>query len=156
MPAECIMTATGFTPLLMNLESMTSKHNAGEGSKDCVAWPCITLYMQIKSPQILLQNRKIAAAAGGLSHMGRGAAPLQTSPQVFEHFLAPGNPAREWERMLVLHIPDADEETLSTKGEKYSGSGSRRIALGKKAFQGLFGSTGIVIVGTKSSTQEKF
>ncbi len=35
--------------------------------------------------------------------MGRGAAPLQTSPRVFEHFLAPGNPGREWGRMLVLH-----------------------------------------------------
>ncbi len=33
----------------------------------------------------------MAAAAGGLCHMGRGAAPLQTSPQIFEHFLAPGN-----------------------------------------------------------------
>ncbi len=28
--------------------------------------------------------------------MGRGAAPLQTSVHVFEHFLAPGNPGREW------------------------------------------------------------
>ncbi len=35
---------------------------------------------------------KRATDDGGLSHMGRGAAPLQTSPQVFEHFLAPGNP----------------------------------------------------------------
>ncbi len=26
--------------------------------------------------------------------MERGAAPLQTSPQFFEHFLAPGNPGR--------------------------------------------------------------
>ncbi len=39
--------------------------------------------------------------------MGVGVAPLQTSVQVFEHFLAPGNPEREWRRMLVLHIQDA-------------------------------------------------
>ncbi len=52
---------------------------------------------------------KIAADAGGLSHMGRGAAPLQTSPQIFEHFLAPGNSGREWGRMLVLHIQDEGE-----------------------------------------------
>ncbi len=43
-----------------------------------------------------LGNR--AAAAGVLSHMTRGAALLQTSPQVFERFLAPSNPGRKWER----------------------------------------------------------
>ncbi len=36
--AECMLAATGFTPLLVNLESMTSKPNAGGGSKDCVTW----------------------------------------------------------------------------------------------------------------------
>ncbi len=33
-----MLAATGFTPLLVNLESVTSKPNAGGGSKDCVAW----------------------------------------------------------------------------------------------------------------------
>ncbi len=33
-----MLTATGFTPLLVNLVNMTSKYNAGGGSKDCVAW----------------------------------------------------------------------------------------------------------------------
>ncbi len=28
----------GLTPLLVNLESMTSKPNVGGGSKDCVTW----------------------------------------------------------------------------------------------------------------------
>ncbi len=41
--------------------------------------------------------------------MGRGATPIQTSLQVFEHFLAPGSPGREWGRMLELHIQDASE-----------------------------------------------
>ncbi len=36
--AEHMLTATGFKPLLVNLESMTSKSDAGGGSKDCVAW----------------------------------------------------------------------------------------------------------------------
>ncbi len=36
--AERMLVATGFTPLLVNLESMTSKASAGGGSKDCVAW----------------------------------------------------------------------------------------------------------------------
>ncbi len=36
--AERMLTATGFTPLLVNIESMTSKSNAGGGSKDCIAW----------------------------------------------------------------------------------------------------------------------
>ncbi len=51
--------------------------------------------------------RKAAAAAVGLPHIGRGAALLRISPQVFERFLAPGNPGREWGRMFVLHIHDA-------------------------------------------------
>ncbi len=33
-----MLAATGFTPLLVNLESTTSKPNAGGGGKDCVAW----------------------------------------------------------------------------------------------------------------------
>ncbi len=52
---------------------------------------------------------KRAAAAGGLSHVGRGATPLQTSPQVLEQFLAPGSPGREWARRLVLHIQEEEK-----------------------------------------------
>ncbi len=33
-----MLASTGLTPLLMNLESMTSKPNAGGGSKDYVTW----------------------------------------------------------------------------------------------------------------------
>ncbi len=33
-----MLTAKGFTPLLVNFESMTSKPNAGGGSKNCVIW----------------------------------------------------------------------------------------------------------------------
>ncbi len=36
--AERMLAVTGFTPLLVNLESMTSKPNAGGDSKDCVEW----------------------------------------------------------------------------------------------------------------------
>ncbi len=36
--AERMLAATGLTPLLVNLESITSKPNAGGGSKDCVTW----------------------------------------------------------------------------------------------------------------------
>ncbi len=36
--AERMLMATGFTPLLVNLESMTSKPNAGGGRKGCVTW----------------------------------------------------------------------------------------------------------------------
>ncbi len=36
--AKRMLAATGPTPLLVNLESMTSKPNAGGGSKDCVTW----------------------------------------------------------------------------------------------------------------------
>ncbi len=33
-----MLAATGFTPLLLNLEILTSKPNAGEGSKNCIVW----------------------------------------------------------------------------------------------------------------------
>ncbi len=33
-----MLVATGFTPLLVNLESMTSQPIGGGGSKDCIAW----------------------------------------------------------------------------------------------------------------------
>ncbi len=36
--AEHMLAATGLTPLLVNLQSMTSKPNAGWGSKDCATW----------------------------------------------------------------------------------------------------------------------
>ncbi len=36
--AEHMLTATGFAPLLVNLECLTSKPNAGGGSKDRVTW----------------------------------------------------------------------------------------------------------------------
>ncbi len=60
--AERMLAATGLTPLLVNLESVTSKPNAGGDSKDCVTWkveePCIMLYMQIRSARILLRTRE--------------------------------------------------------------------------------------------------
>ncbi len=36
MNAKCMLAARGFTPLLVNLESFTSKPNADGGSKNCV------------------------------------------------------------------------------------------------------------------------
>ncbi len=36
--AERMLATTSLTPLLVNLQSMTSKPNAGRGSKDCVTW----------------------------------------------------------------------------------------------------------------------
>ncbi len=36
--AERMLAAAGLTPLLVHLESMTSKSNAGGGSQDCVTW----------------------------------------------------------------------------------------------------------------------
>ncbi len=35
---NALLTATGFTLLLVNIESMTSKPNASGGSKNCFAW----------------------------------------------------------------------------------------------------------------------
>ncbi len=36
--AERMLAATGFRPMFVNLESITSKPNAAGGGKDCVAW----------------------------------------------------------------------------------------------------------------------
>ncbi len=36
--AECMLAMTSLTPVLVNLQSMTSKPNAGGDSKDCVTW----------------------------------------------------------------------------------------------------------------------
>ncbi len=36
--AERMLATAGLTPLLVNLQSMTSKPNAGGDSKDCVTW----------------------------------------------------------------------------------------------------------------------
>ncbi len=60
--AERMLTATSFTPLLMNLESMTSKPNAG-GAANIASHgksrkPCSILYMQIRPPRILLRARE--------------------------------------------------------------------------------------------------
>ncbi len=103
-----MLEATGFTSLLVNFKSMTSKPNSGGDSKDCVAWK-VEKAVHYFIHGFFYGLGKRAAATGGLSHMGRCTTPLQTSPQIFEHFLAPGDPGREWGRMLVLHIQDASE-----------------------------------------------
>ncbi len=51
-----------------------------------------TVHYFVHADKVTMDSGKMAAVAGGLSHMGRGATPLQTSTQVFEHFQAPGNP----------------------------------------------------------------
>ncbi len=83
-----MLAATGFTPLLVNLESMTSKPNAGGSSKYCGAWKVVMAVHAFCTYRLghhgfFYGLGKIAAVAGGLSHIGRGAARLQTSLQFF-------------------------------------------------------------------------
>ncbi len=52
--AERMLAATGFAPLLVNLESMGAAKTASHGKS---TRPRIILYMQIRSPRILLQTR---------------------------------------------------------------------------------------------------
>ncbi len=57
--------------------------------------------------------------------MERGATPLQTSPRVFEHFPVPGNPGREWGRMLELQMRANKrfvQREENTRGEGREGS----------------------------------
>ncbi len=59
--AEHMLTATAFTPLLVNLESMTSKVNAGEAAKTASHGksrrPCSIFYRQMRSPRLLLRTK---------------------------------------------------------------------------------------------------
>ncbi len=48
--------------------------------------PYIILYMQISSPRILLRTREKSRRSRGLSYIGRGTAPLQTSPKFFNTY----------------------------------------------------------------------
>ncbi len=83
-----MLAATRFTPLLVNLESMTSKPNAVGSSNDCVAWKVVkAMHYFVQVYKVTTHCfRDIAPVAGGLCHMGRGAAPLQTSMQVLNTF----------------------------------------------------------------------
>ncbi len=78
-----MLAATGITPLLMNLESMTAKPRVAGAAKapshGKLRRPCIILYIQMRPPR----TRERAAVAGELPHMGRSVALLQNSPYVF-------------------------------------------------------------------------
>ncbi len=108
-PVERMLETPGFTPLLVHLESMTAKPTAVGGSKTCVAWKVE------KAAHYFVHTDKITTDASTdqgrepplvskLPHMRRGTPLIQTSPQFFERFLAPGNPERQRGRMPVLHI----------------------------------------------------
>ncbi len=60
--AERMLATTSLTPLLVNLQSMTSKPDAvgaaSTASHGKSRRPCIILYMQIRSPRILLRVRE--------------------------------------------------------------------------------------------------
>ncbi len=112
--AERMLAATGFTPLLVILESMTSKPKADGGSKNGVAWKvekAVNYFVQADkvTTDCGYGLGKRATATGGLPRMVRCAAPLQPSLEVFKHLLATDKPRREWGRMLVLHIQNAGE-----------------------------------------------
>ncbi len=60
--AERMLAATGLTPLLVNLESLTSKPNVGAAktaSQGKSRRPCKISYMQIRSPWNPLRTREI-------------------------------------------------------------------------------------------------
>ncbi len=53
--AERMLVTTSPTPLLVNLQSMTSKPNVGRGSKDCVIWKVEeAMHNFVHAPRILL------------------------------------------------------------------------------------------------------
>ncbi len=108
-----MLTAMGYTPLLVNRESMTSKPNAGGGSKDYFTWKVEeTVHNFVRTEKVTTdsstdygKNRSRWKAVS----FGMWCSPSSNFSACFEHFLGPGNPGREWGRMLVLHIQDAGE-----------------------------------------------
>ncbi len=57
--AERMLATTSLTPLLVNIQSMTSKTNAAKAASHGKSRrPCNILYMQIRSPRILLRIRE--------------------------------------------------------------------------------------------------
>ncbi len=87
--------------------------------------------------------------------MGRGAAPCQTSRQVFKHFLSPGNPGREWGGCLCCIFKMRANKRFVQGEESSRGQGREGSLKVKKHSTGFFGCSGNVTVGTKSSIQEK-
>ncbi len=70
---------------------MTSKTNAGGGSKDRVTWKiekAVHNFVHAGHHEFFYGLGKIVAAAVELFRMGRGETPLQTAPRVFEHFFS--------------------------------------------------------------------
>ncbi len=72
--AERLLAATSLTPLLMNLQSMTSKPMrvgaAKTASKGKSRGPGIILYMQIRSPRILLRTKENSCSRRGAVSYG--------------------------------------------------------------------------------------
>ncbi len=67
------------------------------------------LSIQVRPQRILLRTKEKSHSRQRSVSYGRDTAPLQSYTEVFEHFLAPGNPGREWRSMFVLHFQDARE-----------------------------------------------
>ncbi len=74
--AERILRTTGFTPLLVNPESLTAKPKARGGSRNCVACKIeksVPHFLHTGHPGFFLGLGKRAAATVELLHIGRGA-----------------------------------------------------------------------------------
>ncbi len=100
---ERMLAATGFTSLLRNFEGVTWKPNAAQTTSHGKSRrSCIILYTQIRSPRILLWTRENSRSRWRTVLYGTWRSPFTNFPANFEHFLAPGNPGREWGRMLIL------------------------------------------------------
>ncbi len=78
--ADRMWAATGFTPLLVNLESMSVTFKASGGSKTCATWNVEKavqyLYIQIRSPRILLQTMEKSRSLWRFASYGTCRSPL--------------------------------------------------------------------------------
>ncbi len=70
--------------------------------------------------------------------MVRGAAPLQASSQLFEHFLAPGNSGDKGGGCLYCTFEVRANKRFVLGEENTRGQGGKRIALGKKSIPRVF------------------
>ncbi len=67
---ERILAATGFTPLLVDLERKTAKPRARTAACGNSRRPCIILYIQIRSPRNLFRTRENGRSRWGATSYG--------------------------------------------------------------------------------------
>ncbi len=82
-------------------------------------------YIQIRSPRIILRATETSRSSQRAVPYGKWRSTLTDFTETFERLLAPGNPGREWGRMLVFKMwvnKRFAQGAENTRGEDNEGS----------------------------------